>query len=232
MMPGSEMHAGDPSATAEVPSDRAASTSASASTGASTGASASAGTSASATSTSMSGVSHILRGQETLVIGALITPSPPTVPAPPMMQTATQVAALQSTTQVASQPMQTQTVHAQTMAHLQPVHSATAVPPPPMSTASAVVAQSSHYVMQQALSLQPSDMIKVYENLRKHLHSEGLLRGMSVSARTKRRVQCLKDGCPGRTPPFLHGPSSAPPPPPPFAAISEQPAVVHATQTR
>jgi hypothetical protein len=152
---------------------------------------------------------------------------PPTVPAPPLMQTATQMAPpLQSATQqVASQPMHTmhsQTMHPQTMGHLQPVHSATAVPPPPMSTASAVVAQSSHYVMQQALSLQPEDMIKVYESLRKHLHNEGLLRGMSVSARTKRRVDCLKDGCPGCTP---HRPArvfpSAPTPPAPPAPASQ-----------
>lgn len=139
-------------------------------------------------------------------------PPPPTVPAPPLMQATTQMA---SPLQSASRPMQTQGMHPQTMGHLQSVHSATAVPPPPMSTASAVVAQSSHYVMQQALSLQPEDMIKVYESLRKHLHSEGLLRGMSVSARTKRRVDCLKEGCPGCTPPLvLHVSTSAPAPRP------------------
>ena len=130
-----------------------------------------------------------------VIAGIGLQPPPPSVPAPPLLQTATQIGPLQSATQVASRPMQTQTLHPQAM-----VHSATAVPPPPMSTASAVVAQSSHYVMQQALSLQPDDMIKVYENLRKHLHNEGLLRGMSVSARTKRRVDCLKDGCPGCKP--------------------------------
>jgi hypothetical protein len=137
-------------------------------------------------------------GMSTASISGIGLPPPPTMPAPPLMQTATQMAPLQPTAQVQTQPIQTQPMHPQTMPHLQPVHSATAVPPPPMSTASAVVAQSSHYVMQQALSLQPNDMIKVYESLRKHLHSEGLLRGMSVSARTKRRVMCLKDSCPGR----------------------------------
>ena len=130
-----------------------------------------------------------------VIAGIGLQPPPPSVPAPPLLQTATQIGPLQSATQVASRPMRTQTLHPQTM-----VHSATAVPPPPMSTASAVVAQSSHYVMQQALSLRPDDMIKVYESLRKHLHNEGLLRGMSVSARTKRRVDCLKDGCPGCKP--------------------------------
>lgn len=74
-----------------------------------------------------------------------------------------------------------------------PVVSAT----PTMSTAAAVVAQSAHNVMQQAMSLQSQDQIILYDNLRKHLHSEGLLRGMSVSAKSKRRVMCLKEGCPG-----------------------------------
>lgn len=111
-----------------------------------------------------------------------------------------------------------QSVHPPTVqSHPQTSVEATAVQPPPavqappmppmmapdtairvhMSTASAVVAQSAHNVMQQALSLQSEDQIVLYDNLRKHLHAEGLLRGMSVSAKSKRRVMCLKEGCPG-----------------------------------
>ena len=78
---------------------------------------------------------------------------------------------------------------------------------PTTSTAAAVVAQSAHNVMQQAMSLGSADQIILYDNLRKHPHSEGLLRGMSVSAKSKRRVMCLKEGCPGCEP--LPSPAAA-----------------------
>eukprot|EP01047_Picozoa_sp_COSAG01_P011339 COSAG01_NODE_496_length_16290_cov_48.639244_5_plen_153_part_00 len=143
------------------------------------------------------------------------------LPVPLQPPTSLQAAAV-TTPQAALQPPTT--LQATAVQHA-PVQPAPVVQPPPvvqpatavrmpttaMSTASAVVAQSAHNVMQQALSLQSSDQIVLYDNLRKHLHSEGLLRGMSVSAKSKRRVMCLKEGCPGcmcRLSPLMCPPTS------------------------
>ena len=140
--------------------------------------------------------------------GSMGLPPPPAMPAPALMQ-AQQMQAAPVEAQQQAVPAQQQAMPAQSQPQAmpaqqqQPVHHhlapITAVPPHMSAASTAAVApsQSSLYVMQQAISLPPSDIMKVYEGLKKHLHSEGLLRGMSVSARNKRRVKCLKETCPG-----------------------------------
>ena len=140
--------------------------------------------------------------------GSMGLPPPPAMPAPALMQ-AQQMQAAPVEAQQQAVPAQQQAMPAQSQPQAmpaqqqQPVHHhlapITAVPPHMSAASTAAVApsQSSLYVMQQAVSLPPSDIMKVYEGLKKHLHSEGLLRGMSVSARNKRRVKCLKETCPG-----------------------------------
>jgi len=139
--------------------------------------------------------------------GSMGLPPPPAMPAPALMQAQQmQAAPMQAQQQAMPAQSQPQPMPAQQQpmpAQQQPVHHhlapITAVPPHMSAASTAAVApsQSSLYVMQQAISLPPSDIMKVYEGLKKHLHSEGLLRGMSVSARNKRRVKCLKETCPG-----------------------------------